>query len=455
MAKLCRRVSITDSGNNELPSVLYLLKEDNDAYYLFVCNTGEDFRKNPDIMNDIMVRDRKIALNEVIIRGVPAWEKPAVEMDPETGALCAANVHQTSSGWEILTSLPALGSRLFLIPKKGCPEISVKPRPVLTESTRKRIEQNQWQYLLSENNVLALDRASFKTGNAQWQAENEILRIDGAVRDLLEIRRRGGAMVQPWARKKNKNPKKTRVSLSYCFPVNTIPCGNLFLAIEKPELYGISVNNNILSQDSESGWWTDRSLRKIPVDPSILRAGKNEIILETEYSENHPGLEIVYLLGNFGVEIHDNKPAMTALPASLKTGDWTGQGLPFYSGSVSYAATIKPGIQPGERLFVSVPEYRGVAVKVLVDGQQAGIIAWEPNEVDVTEAVTGRESVLLSIEVISHRRNSHGPFHYFEKWPLWTGPAEFVSEGNKWFEGYQLVPCGLMAEPELIVRRCK
>ena len=69
----------------------------------------------------------------------------------------------------------------------------------------------------------------------------------------------------------------------------------------------------------------------------------------------------------------------------------------------------------------------------------------------LVNASAGGEAA-LAIEVIGHRRNSHGPLHLAEKWPPWTGPAEFVAGPDRWFDGYQLVPCGLMAPPELVVR---
>ena len=73
-------------------------------------------------------------------------------------------------------------------------------------------------------------------------------------------------------------------------------------------------------------------------------------------------------------------------------------------------------------------------------------------EVEITDVI-GAGRATLQIEVIGHRRNSHGPFHLSEKWPKWTGPAEFQAGGDAWFEGYQLVPCGLMAPPKRITRR--
>jgi hypothetical protein len=94
-----------------------------------------------------------------------------------------------------------------------------------------------------------------------------------------------------------------------------------------------------------------------------------------------------------------------------------------------------------------------VAVRVLVDGEQAGVIAWEPNEVEITRLLKDKPSE-LAIEVLGHRRNSHGPLHNSEKWPHWTGPWEY-KDPNRWFEGYQLVPCGLMRAPRIEVRRAR
>jgi hypothetical protein len=89
---------------------------------------------------------------------------------------------------------------------------------------------------------------------------------------------------------------------------------------------------------------------------------------------------------------------------------------------------------------------------VIVNGRTAGVIAWEPNEVEITHLL-GAGPADLRVEVIGHRRNSHGPLHGAEKWPRWTGPGQFITEGDQWRDAYQLVPCGLTAPPRLIVRR--
>jgi hypothetical protein len=72
--------------------------------------------------------------------------------------------------------------------------------------------------------------------------------------------------------------------------------------------------------------------------------------------------------------------------------------------------------------------------------------------VDITDFVTA-QPIELRIEVIGHRRNSHGPLHHTEKWPTWTGPNQYKSKGKEWREDYSLVPCGLLKPPQLTVKK--
>ena len=305
---------------------------------------------------------------------------------------------------------------------------------------------------MSEANVVVLDRPRFRIGAGPWRGPEEILRIDRDVRDAIGIPHRGGDMVQPWARPKPVKPKSVAVELAYSFDVKALPSGDLFLAIERPEMYLVRINDSEVNTDVDCGWWCDRSMRKLRLDPASLKTGKNELRLTCRYDELHPGLEIVYLLGSFGVAVKGTTVAITEMPRSLVIGDWVKQGLPFYSGSVTYSTRHKPKLQKGERLFVQVPDYLGCAVRVLVDGRPAGVIAWEPNEVDITDFV-GKSTISIAIEVIGHRRNSHGPLHLTDRNPPWVGPRQFVSTGKLWSDEYVLKPCGLMVAPRLIVRR--
>ena len=267
-------------------------------------------------------------------------------------------------------------------------------------------------------------------------------------------------MVQPWARETKKTAKTVKVMLKYTFNVDYLPSGGLYLGIEQPGTFDITLNGQAVDSDADCGWWTDRSLRKLAIDPAVLRVGSNCFTMVCDYSERHPGFEILYLLGEFGTAVRKTEVAVTKKPAQLKIGDWGPQGLVFYSGSVNYLCKIQPKLGKGERVFVDVPGFEGAAVRVLVDGQEAGIIAWEPKNVDITDFV-GDKRVTLAIEVLGHRRNSHGPLHLNENRPSGIGPAAFRKGEKsflgawKWTEGYKLVAMGLTKKPKLVVRKEK
>lgn len=451
---MTRRVSIADSKGAEITPALHLLREDRDAFYLFICNTGhKPHQLRPTTNDPTMVRDRKVAFPDVRIRGFSRCAGNPLELDPDTGEIFTASAKAGNGGWEVRTSLPPLASGLFVFPKTKDTK-TYPPRKELKDVRKTTISttKTKWDIILSESNVLVLDRPRYRIGSAPWKNPRDILQVDFAVRDALGVQHRGGQMVQPWARKQPARPARTTVTLAYSFGVKAVPSGELMLAIERPDTFKVAINGAPVSMDAECGWWCDRSLRKIPLEAAGLRIGQNQVVLICDYDENHPGLETVYLLGNFAVQVKSTEAVMTKMPTSLRVGDWVTQGLPFYSGSVAYRYTIRAKLRKKERLFVQVPKYRGAAVRVLAGGQVAGIIAWEPNEVEITDLI-GNGPLDLRIEVIGHRRNSHGPLHLAEKWPSFLGPGQFVSSGDKWIDAYQLVPCGLMAAPKLVVRR--
>jgi len=450
----CRRISITDGRGREIPSVLYLLRSDRESFYLFMCNTGhsrEQLKLPQD--EDVAVLKRQAAIDKAFIRGFGECKGAPVELDPSSGKMWAADAGRRNGLWEIKTSFPAIGSRLFVIPKKKTSEkyYNLSARKESKIIRRASIAPNRWPVVMSENNCLVLDRPRFKIGKAIWKRPEEILRLDRVVRDHLGLKCRGGAMVQPWAQKAQAAGKNETVELKYEFFVDTIPPGELFLAVERPNLYSIALNGVLVDTDMDCGWWVDRSCRKVPLPAGAIKTGRNEITLRCEYDAHHPGFEIIYILGAFGVRLRNKTGYLTDIPRFLKPGDWGRQGLPFYSGSVGYMCRVNSTARAGQRVVVKVPGYLGAAVKVWVDGRVAGYAAWPPYQVDITPMLkTVKSQHELRIEVLGHRRNSHGPLHHKNKHPRWTGPGEFVSKGRDWSDDYVLVPCGLQKPPELL-----
>jgi hypothetical protein len=204
--------------------------------------------------------------------------------------------------------------------------------------------------------------------------------------------------------------------------------------------------------DGRCGWWVDRAIGVVPLDPGDLVRGENVLTLAATM-DDHCQLEAVFVLGRFAVEVEGAVARITGPLSDVGFGDWTRLGLPFYAGSVAFRTRIRPDAEPHARLFVEVPDFAGVCVRVVVDGVEAGVIGWEPHEIEITELVAGKADAELVVEVVGHRRNAFGPLHNVEARPRFVGPHSYVTTGDQWQDEYSLVPCGLLTAPRLSARK--
>lgn len=91
-------------------------------------------------------------------------------------------------------------------------------------------------------------------------------------------------------------------------------------------------------------------------------------------------VEWCYLLGDFGVDVRGRHAQITAPVRPLAFGDWTRQGLPFYTGKVTYHCTL-PGT--GRETFLRATGFVAPLLTVLVNGTHAGGIAFAPYELAI------------------------------------------------------------------------
>jgi hypothetical protein len=426
-----KRVSITTEDGKEFNQSLYMLRYDPDAgrYLVFICHTRQE-----EPSGSLIVK-------------MPG-EGQAQEWDAQTGEIFLADAEETGDGTLIHTHLPGCGSRIFVL--DPAPGPSLETRKKYTEVRREKIELDRWPILRDEPNAFPLDVAEYSIDGGEWKGPLEILKLDQAVRDAAGLRHRGGRMVQPWAQTTPPEAKVLPVSLRYHFNVEVMPDGPCHLVIEEPEKYQITLNGHELKADEDEGWWIDNSFRRIRVAPWLLRKGENELILKTDYSPTH-GFEALYFTGEFGFRWDGTRAVVTELPGTLALGDWVTQGFACYSSAISYATDIQPIANESQRLFLELPAWEGVLVKVRLNGQQVGAIAWPPYEVDITDALRPGDN-RLEIEVMSSRRNLLGPLHLTEKYPPWTGSGQFYTTGDQWTDDYVSIPYGLMESPVLSVR---
>lgn len=348
---------------------------------------------------------------------------------------------------EISANYPPSGDHVFVISDKKSDGIAVKPA---YQEKSKQALSGPFAYTLTDKNVCVLDLARYQVQGKDWQAENEILKIDQAIRNSVGLALRGGEMVQPWYSKKY-SPKpevKGNISLAFDFYTDELPKNNIELALEQPECFTIKLNGQVLDATTPSGWWVDPAFKTIPVPVSLLKKDKNEVVLECGFRDDI-NLEALYLLGDFGVKVEKTKKTLVSLPEKLAIGDAVSQGLPFYSGGIVYKVPVsaKPGA--GESLFINIPKFTGACLKVSAEGQKEQLIAWQPYSTDITKLSEVKGEI--SVEVVLTRRNTFGPLHQIPLKVSGYGPGNFITGGKDFTLDYMLYPAGLLEAPEIKV----
>lgn len=252
----------------------------------------------------------------------------------------------------------------------------------------------------------------------------------------------------------------TAFALRFSLNVAVRPPDPVYLVVESPERFGITVNEQKVAS-ADAGWWTDISFRKVDVSVA-LQAGHNEIILEGVFGRDTE-LESAYLIGDFGVagrrlrdenrcsgQVFDRYASdfqITKAPQSVAAGaaadglaiDLTRQGLPFFAGRAILRQTVNLSAFEG-RVVLDIRNLRAAVAHVRVNGTCMGTVAWQPHRVDVTAGLAPGPNV-IEVELVGTLRNLLGPHHMAGGDRDFTGPGAF-RDRSQWTDDYILVPFG-------------
>ena len=387
-----------------------------------------------------MVRDRKLSFPEVEVRLKSRGAGEIVEVDLDTGCRYAVPSEMRGGFRVFRTSFGELGSRLFLEGKFPAGTASPRP-PEPAGETVLALPASGWEIRRDEPNVLVLDHGRYTVdGGRNWSEKLFFIKLDAEVRALLGKPPRSGAMVQPYIAV-DRTPQRTLpLEVEFTFGCAELPRHDLELVLERPDLYTVRVNGELLEK-RETGIWADPAQRKLALPARLLRVGVNRLTLGCDYHEFLPGLEAPFLLGDFGVK----DDTIVALPDRIAVGDWCEQGFPHYSGNFTYLCRVQGIPADGKPLFLEFGAWRGASLGVSVNGGPLHPVPWPPFRVEIGSELTSGDNE-IAITVFGHRRNAYGPFYLEETWPPWSGPLQFKAYLQP---KRNLVPCGLLKPPVL------
>lgn len=435
-----RRIRLSDSTGESAQNVLYQLREDNGCLTLFLVNTGFPDPLEASDLRCTRVVERTRIYPQLTLEVFTEYEGEWIELDLRNGNFNRVAAERTAFGWSFPLSLGRLESRMFLLAPAG--RFITKRTPQLLQSDYRIPQASCWKFTRTEPNVLILDHPAWRLNQGEWEKPTYFMQINRKIREDAGFPQ---SVRQPWARKPSGKSAGS-LELRYYFTCEEFPDA-LFLVLEQPERYRITCNGKPLNSDAD-GWWVDPALQRLPIAKEVLNNGKNELHFTVDYLFDEPGIETVFLIGEFGVIREEpDGGILTGLP-EITPGDWTLQKLPYYSGSGIYSLHWENAIAPDERVFIRCGEFGGAAVKIMVNDILAGIAFTGDEEIELTPYFDGIGTATLTLEVLGTRRNSHGPF-YMKRYPMAIGPAEFEQYDHS---DRKLVPAGLLELPEIILR---
>ena len=179
------------------------------------------------------------------------------------------------------------------------------------------------------------------------------------------------------------------------------------VAVERPYLYKVTLNGQEIKPE-QGKWFLDRDVSVFTIG-DIAKKGVNDLILELSPMKILAEIEPVYILGSFSVQPVSKGFSINPPVKSFALGSWKNQGWPFYQGSVSYKKTFDI-INPERDYRICLKNWNGTVVAVSVNNQQAGIIGFEPYQLDVSKYINQGVNT-IEVKIVGSNKNLLGPFH--------------------------------------------
>jgi len=349
----------------------------------------------------------KDASAEVSVQG-----KYIIKLDLINGEETAYPYQQEKGKTTFKIQLDPAGSALFAITNRRPDKLKAYELPkteMLVEEVGELVVKPE------SDNILMVNYLDIKTSLSD---QKEIYFMDALIGLFNE---NGIDMGNPWQHKiqYKKNyldldssfNSSSGFEVSYHFDINenlgAEAMKSIRAVVERPDLWQVSINDHELSKQ-EGDYWIDKDFPVFAVG-KFLRKGRNTLSLKAPRMHILAEVMPVYLVGDFlvlpgekGFEIADGD--LSSL------GSWREAGLPFYSQKVAYSQNFSIIKSKNSSYKVRLKNWNGSVSEVLVNGKPAGIIAWQPYELDVTSLLKEGENEVV-VKVCGSLKNTFGFFY--------------------------------------------
>lgn len=309
------------------------------------------------------------------------------------------------------------------------PEVSTKKDSKTSEI---RVSDEVY-YKRSEPNVVLLDVGRYSLDGKNYSNEEYVLEMNQQLADILGITY---SDAQPYIFK--ESGEAHAVYVRYEFD-SEAELDGLLLAAERMEACMVTLNG-VAADSQVTGYYVDESVETVRL-PKIQK-GRNILDIKLRFSVAGM-IEPCYLLGEFDVVLKGSKALLCPPSHTIGFGPLAMQGMPFYGGNITYSTTIDT---PECTARITIRDFGSHCVRVFVDGEDAGLIAFSPFAVE-KDLLAGEHQI--EFRCYGNRNNTFGPVHnnrmkdgdYCVEPDAWEKSNEFFRSG------YFLQDTGILSEP--------
>lgn len=421
-----RTVSIKNADASPSDNLIYQMREDGDVKWLFIAHA----KKPPFTDNQ---NPQKIIIQisgeyEPLIYDTMDGSIKPVEFELKDGCTVVKYTLYTNDSLLLQLKKPDIQK---YIPEQKSDVVSNEIRIM-----------NTVEAIREEPNVYLLDMAQYSLDGGKTYADTEeLLMIDEKIRKELGYPMADGNDTQPWT----IPPEQITVFPWLKFEIESeiaVKCKLAYEEAEKVILNGEEV------PVSENGFFVDHSIKTMELP--TLRSGKNELLIRVPIGKR-TSIENFFLTGEFDVQVRGCEKKITAPSKKIGFGSITHQGMPFYGGNVMYKTTVD---LPEGDLTIRINEYRGALIRVRFDGEDKGIIAFDPFELNIGGVSAGEHDV--EITLFGNRANTFGALHVSGDklaYEGWYGPNMWYLRKDQWTYDYHFYETGIMSSPVFEIRQ--
>lgn len=415
-------LSISENGM-EVESISYQQRNTDEGTVLFMVNHNqtETFETTVTVLGAICRVKRMVA---------ESGEMEEIPYQTDDLNTTFSLIFKPMQSYIILLERAEIGSK-FIKEEHAIQEVRLRP---------------EWSIASMDLNTMTLDMCRYRIDDGEWQGPVAVIKLQNILLDL-------------------QRPCKVQIAFEFEVKADLSKNKEFYVVIEDASLYTIQVNGQSIPY-RDIGWWKDKTFKKVDIKQAV-KPGKNEIILDTTftqpqkvydvlYGENvyeteknkitfDMEIENIYLLGDFGVVSEssftrgERKAMITEGPFTIvdrpehfTSNDFATNGLLFFAGQMKLTQDIEVKKEALKKVILKLGKQKAPWIKIYVNDVFVKDSLWEPYEADITDFVEdGKNTVKL--QIFASNRNLFGPHHHIDGECYNVGPESFTGKWS-WVE---------------------